>query len=87
MNGLEEDNSGSWRTSYNACHGMHPAWAEKTEPFREWVVKDASQVKIIGLEIQDGTYSGNIHLPGCWIKVRGNVSFLGNITAGELILG
>jgi hypothetical protein len=50
-------------------------------------VKDPSQVTIVGLELQDGTYSGDINLPGCWIRLTGNVTLNGNITAGTLYFG
>ncbi|GAV01287.1 hypothetical protein RvY_12024 [Ramazzottius varieornatus] len=86
MDGLAEDKSGSWRANYDSCHGMHPPWGGRTEPFREWVVKSPSQVKIVGLEICDGTYDGHIHLPGCWINISGRVTFGGNITAGTMVL-
>ncbi|GAV01285.1 hypothetical protein RvY_12022 [Ramazzottius varieornatus] len=84
MDGLTEDKSGSWRAKYDSCHGMHPPWGGRTEPFREWVVKSPSQVKIVGLEVCDGTYEGDIDLPGCWINVSGKVVFKGNVSTQTL---
>ena len=87
MGGTADDKSGSWRRTYESCQGRHPPWASKTADSREWVVKDKSQVKIVGLEISGGIYEGDIDLPGCWIKATGNTTLRGNVTAGSLSIG
>ena len=82
-----DDPNGTWRTnSFNSCHGMHPPWGGNTDHFNEFCV-ETNRVTIIGLELCNGTFNGNINLPGCDIWIRGNVTMNGSITAGNLNIG
>jgi hypothetical protein len=83
-----DNNSGDWiREGYQSAHGMHPPWANINHYFREWVVKDVSQIQLVAIELVDGVYNGSINVPGVDIYISGTVTFGGNITAGNLNIG
>jgi len=85
-NGRNNDNAGSWRGKYDCCKGLHPKWASNPE-FPEWCLKDTGKCVVKEVELVNGVIDGNVNFPNVTIRIKGNCTFRGNITAGNLCLG
>ena len=76
----------TWHGQYDSATGTHGAWGAAPS-FTEYVLKDERRHRIKEVHVIDGTINGDIWLPRVNIRVKGNVTFKCNVTAGSLIIG
>lgn len=81
----QTDVVGSWKQKgYDAATGQHPAWVVP-KAFQEWVVSESS-VKIVAIELVNGTYKGEFSFDGD-LYVGGNVTLEGSIKCNTMNIG
>jgi hypothetical protein len=81
--GKISDETGSNSKSYNSSKGIHPPWHSHPE-MPEWCLKDPKKLRIVGIEMVNGSVNGDINFPRVDISISGNCTFGGNITAGNI---
>jgi len=82
--GNAEDNT--WHGSHDSATSVHPAWAG-APAFTEYCLGDGRRHRIKEVHIIGGTVDGEVYLPRVDIKIKGNVTFNCNVTAGNICIG